>query len=230
MKILIAVLSCHSLRYYEESLRYTWEYEVPSEADFHFFLGKPDGVRVSDEVILPVEDDFSNLTHKTVAVYRWALEHGYDFVWKFDLDTLVRPQLLLSSGLEAHNWVGGQNSFFASGGAGYGLSKLAMEYVVEAGGAPGFEEDVHIARILLGKGLQLHNDERFKFCPGDVMDDRTITFHLSSVREWYFKGYRPEMLLEAWADQKARNYRSYTIPQAPSDSPQPMQKRTFRRK
>jgi hypothetical protein len=62
------------------------------------------------------------------------------------------------------------------------------------------------------------------------MDDTTITFHLSSIREWYFKGYKPEMMLEAWADQKARNYRPYAIVQPSSNSPQSMvQKRVFRR-
>ena len=98
-----------------------------------------------------------------------------------------------------------------------------MEYVVEAGGALGYEEDVHIARILLAHGIQLHNDPRYLFVPSAVMDDTTITYHLSSVREWYFKGYRPEMMLEAWADQKARNYKSYATPVALP------QRRVFRR-
>ena len=209
MKVLLAVLSCHSLRHYQQSVRCTWGTEVPPGVDLRFFLGVPQGPFESDEVFLDVADDFNNITFKTVAIYKWALEQGYDWCFKCDLDTLVRPKLLLSSGLEKYDWVGGQNQVFASGGAGYGLSRRAMEYVVAVGGVPGHEEDVHIARILLGHGVQLHNDPRFLFCPGNVMNDDTITFHLSSVREWYYKGYKPEMLLEAWEDQKNRNYRAY---------------------
>lgn len=230
-KILIAVLSCHSLRLHEQAIRNTWGVDKPAEVDLLFFLGKPRcNFRITDEVFLDVGDKFEDVTNKTVAMYKWALDEGYDFVFKCDLDTLVRPELLMQSGFEAFDWVGGQNSFFASGGAGYWLSKKAMQHVVEAGGAPGFEEDVHIARILLGKGVELHNDPRYLFVPGAVMDDSTITFHLSSIREWYFKGYRPEMMIEAWADQKARNYRPYAIIQPSSNSPQSMvQKRVFRR-
>jgi hypothetical protein len=203
---------------------------------YKFFLGRRTGihdasVRVPvDEVYLDVDDSFNGITEKTVAMYKWALGEGYDFVFKCDLDTLVRPNLLLESGFETFDWVGGQNSFFASGGAGYVLSKKAMGYVVEAGGAPGHEEDVHIARILLAHGMELHNDPRYQFVPGAVMNDSTITYHLSSVREWYFKGYKPEMLLEAWADQKAGNYRPYAIAQPSSNSPQPMAQRRFLRK
>jgi hypothetical protein len=224
MKVLIAVPSCHSLKQYEEVIQSTWGKDIPPEVDLRFFLGNPEVSLAHDEVFLKVEDGFDSLTNKTVALYAWALEQGYEFVFKCDLDTLVRPRLLLASGFEAYDWVGGANSFFASGGAGYVISRKAMQYVVDAGGAPGFEEDVHIARILLSHGIELHNDPRFKFCPGDVMDDHTITYHLSSVREWYFKGYRPEMMSEAWADQKTRNYKSYAAPLL-----QMLQKRVLRR-
>jgi len=210
MKVLLAVLSCHFLRHYQQSIRDTWAKEVSEDVSLKFFLGNPQGSSSeSDEVFLDVPDDFNNLTFKTVAIYKWALEQGYDFVFKCDLDCLVRVPLLLQSGFEAWDWMGGANSFFASGGGGYFLSRRAMEYVVAAGGVPGYEEDVHIAQVLLGNGLQLHNEPRFLFCPGDVMDDITITYHLSSIREWYYKGYKPEMMLEAWEDQKNRNYRAY---------------------
>jgi Galactosyltransferase len=233
VKILIAVPSCHSLKHYEQSIRDTWGAEVHPGVDLRFFLGRREGIHDAslfipspDEVKLDVGDTLDDLTHKAVAMYSWSLAHGYEFVWKVDLDTLVRPKLLLSSLLEAYDWVGGQNQYFASGGGGYGLSKRAMQYVVDAGGAPGLEEDVYVARTLLGQGIELHNDQRFKFCPGDVMDDNTLTYHLSSIREWYYKKYRPEMMYEAWEDQKNRNYKSY----APQNSVQArVQNRRLRR-
>jgi hypothetical protein len=233
MKVLIAVLSCHSLRHYEQSIRDTWGAEVPPGVDLRFFLGtKPPEsggfVAQNDEILLDVEDDFENLTYKMRAMCQWALIQGYDFTLKVDLDTLVQPKRFLESGFDAFDWTGGANSFFASGGAGNALSKRAMGYIVEQGGRPGHEEDVYVAYSLLNQGIQLHADPRYLFTPGAVMDDQTITYHLSSIREWWYKGYRPEMMYEAWADQKARNYRPYPIGQALFNSVQPI-RRTFRR-
>jgi len=240
-KVLIGVLSCHTLQHYEQSIRDTWAREVPPGIDLRFFLGtKPPFSGGFDEILLDVGDGFDSITNKTISLYAWALAQGYEFVFKADLDTLVRPKLLLASGFEAWDWTGGRNGYFASGGAGYWLSKRAMQYVVEAGGYPGYEEDTYVARVLLGKGVQLHNDPRYLFVPGAVMSDDTITYHLSSVREWYFKGYKPEMMLEAWADQKSRNYRPYAIISPSVNSPEPIVKppavlvnpprRAFRRK
>ena len=180
MKVLIAVLSCHSLRYFEQAARETWVRDIPEGVDYKFFLGCPS--ESSDEVSLPVGDGWSDITHKTVAMLKYALEQGYDFCWKFDLDTYVRPAML--TGLEQHDWAGGANSFFSSGGAGYGLSKRAMEIVVAHPIEPGPAEDVNTAHALLSQGIALHHDPRFLFVPGQVIQPDTITCHLSSVKAW----------------------------------------------
>ena len=129
---------------------------------------------------------------------------------KSDLDTLVRPKLLKSSGFEQYDWTGGANSFFASGGGGYCLSQRAMRAVVEHEIEPGPAEDVNTAHALLAQGIQLHPDQRFMFIPGQIMDDSTITYHLSSVKAWDAKA-TPTDMYSVWADQKARNYKSYAI-------------------
>lgn len=206
MKVLIAILSCHALRSYEQSLRDTWIKEIPEGIDYAFFLGAP--AQVEDEVSLPVDDTWDGITKKAVAVYAWALAQGYDFVFKADLDTLVRPTLLLQCGFENHDYMGGRNHFFASGGAGYWLSATAMKAVVEHSISTGAEEDVHTASALGAKGIPLHSDDRFKYAPGDKMDDSTITFHISSVKGWNSKA-TPEEMYSVWKDQKDRNYRAY---------------------
>lgn len=209
MKVLIAILSCHALRSYEQSLRDTWIKEIPEGIDYAFFLGSSD-LPEKDEVMLPVDDSFQGITTKMVAICTWALAQGYDFVFKADLDTLVRPGLLLQCGFEQHDYMGARNHFFASGGAGYWLSAAAMAAVVRHEITTGPEEDVHTAMALGAKGIPLHSDDRFKYAPGDRMDDATITYHLSSVKGWGSKA-TPEDLYSVWRDQKDRNYRAYTV-------------------
>jgi hypothetical protein len=209
VKILIATLSCHSLRLLENEERYTWVKEIPQGVDHKFFLGNPNlDVVYPDEVFLNVGDYFQDVTKKTVAMYKWVLESGYDYVFKCDLDTLVRPDLLLKCGFENHDYMGGQNSFFASGGAGYWLSRKAMQYVVRRPVTLGPEEDVHVAQSVIDNGLRLQADTRFKYLPGDVMDDQTITYHLGSIKGYEVKTLPGEML-KVWEDQKNRNYKAY---------------------
>ncbi len=197
MKILIAIPSCHSFRQYEQTVRDTWGPEVAPSSDLRFFLGNPQGTPSLDEVFLDVPDDWDGITKKCVEMFRWTLDQGYEFVWKVDLDTLVRPRQLLGSGLDVYDWVGGRNSFFASGGAGYGLSRRAMENVLRHPITTTCEEDVHMARALLEQGIELHADPRFKFIPGQSLNPEDLTMHLSSVRAWDAK-YQPWMMKEAW--------------------------------
>jgi hypothetical protein len=194
MKILIAILSCHAMRGHEQSLRDTWIKEIPEGVDHRFFLGTPNLDYVfSDEVFLSVGDAFQDVTHKTVAVCAWALAQGYDYLFKCDLDTLVRPLRLLESDFKLWDWVGGQNTFFASGGAGYTLSRRAMRAIVDHPIELGPAEDVNTAHALLSQGIALHADSRFKFYPGAMLEPDTITYHLSSVKGWSGKASPEEM-------------------------------------
>ena len=191
MKILIAILSCHALRGNEQSLRDTWIKDIPEGVDYRFFLGTPQ--IEPDEVALDVDDSFQGITEKTVALYAWALAQGYDYCVKVDLDTFVRPNLLMTCGFERHDYTGGQNSFFASGGAGYALSRKAMQAVVEHEIEQGPAEDVNTAHALLAQGIELHHDPRFLFAPGAVLSSDTITYHLSSVKGWSAKATPADM-------------------------------------
>ena len=196
MNELIAIPSCHALRDWHDTIRETWKKD--SSIDVKFFLGSPKVEAKEDEVFLDVGDSLGNLTHKVVEMFKWALSQDYDFVLKCDLDTLVRPQALLQSDFRQFDWVGGQNSFFASGGAGYWLSKRAMQIVVDHPIETAQEEDVHVARALLAAGIPLHHDPRYLFIPGSVLAGDTITYHLSSVKHWGAKA-TPEELRQAYA-------------------------------
>lgn len=193
MRTLIAVPSCHVLRHYEQAIRDTWGREVPNEVDLRFFLGDPVVSLSRDEVHLRVGDSLQDLTHKVVEMFKWALTQGYSWCMKADLDTLVRPLGLLQSDFRQFDWVGGQNDFFASGGAGYTLSRRAMKAVVDYPIGTAQEEDVHVARALLEIGITLHHDPRYLFIPGSVLTGDTITYHLSSVKGWSCKATPADM-------------------------------------
>jgi len=183
MKALIAIPSCHPMHRFEHAIRRTWGKDV-KDADLRFFVGNPAGEPEADKVFLNVGDTLQDLTHKVVAMFGWALDQSYDYAFKCDLDTLVRPQALLGSDFNQFDWTGGPNSFFASGGAGYWLSRRAMQAVVDHPIEPGPAEDVNTARALLAQGIELHGDARYKFVPGDVLDAQALTYHLSSVKAW----------------------------------------------
>jgi len=198
MKVLIAILSCHSLRHCEQVLRDTWLKDLPPGVDYKFFLGDPLLADEQDEVFLAVGDDLKSLTKKLRRTFSWSLHQEYDFVFKCDLDTLVRPNLLLSSGFENHDYVGGPNGFFASGGAGYWTSVKARAAAASDDRDQEEAEDVHTAQAVLDRGMVLHPDARYKFFPGAVLTPDTISYHLSSVKGWNGK-YEPQMMRDAYA-------------------------------
>lgn len=197
MKVLIAILSCHALRHLEQAQRDTWIKDIPAGVDYKFFLGYPLLDNTDDEVFTAVGDDLDSLTLKMKSIFRWSLYHDYDFVFKCDLDTLVRPALLLSSGFEAHDYSGGLNGFFASGGAGYWLSKNARAAAIADDRDQKQAEDVHTAQAVIDRGMVLHADSRYKFHPGAQLTPDTISYHLSSVRGWNAK-YEPSMMYAAY--------------------------------
>jgi len=197
MKILIAIASCHSLRHLQDSQRQTWIKDIPKEVDLRYFLGNPNTEDAdSDEVFLDVGDGYDYCTAKTIEQSKWVLKNGYDFVYKTDLDTLVVPKNLLANDFYLYDYVGGKNGpvslggngsestgIFASGGAGYWLSRKSVEIVasLEHPDPPRPEEDVIVAQALKRKGIELHPDPRYKWEPRAVFDGNTISYHLTST-------------------------------------------------
>lgn len=216
MKVLVALPSCYALRHLQQVVRDTWLKDL-SGADYKFFLGRREGihdcsVRVSeDEVFVDALDDLQSLTIKMQAVYTWTLYEGYDFVFKCDLDTLVRPSLLLTSGFENHDYSGGQNGFFASGGAGYWTSRKARELSVSDARDQRSAEDVHTAQAVIDNGLKFHADPRYKFIPGAILTTDTISYHLSSVKGWSGK-YDQQMMRDAYTLSGEYSQESNTRP------------------
>lgn len=175
-KILIAIPSSHGIDfigvpYRARALaqRQTWIPELRG-ADVRFFMGGGEP-QCGDEVCLPVDDSYAGLPAKTQAICRWAVEHGYDFVFKCDDDTYVRPERLLASGFEAHDYIGrvrgpSGNTVvcpapYCSGFA-YWLSAKALKAVAEAETYGDDAEDRFVGNVLLKAGIHPYHDDRYR--------------------------------------------------------------------
>src|SRR5216684_910675 len=99
MKTLIACTTCHgeSFRVKAASQLLTWGRDVRG-ADLKFFCGvDADNRKPSPtEVFLDCPDGYKERKQKMLAIFRWALEHGYEYVWKIDDDVYLRPERLLA--------------------------------------------------------------------------------------------------------------------------------------
>lgn len=131
-----------------EALRDTWFKDIEPFAhhvEARLFYGDD----------LGVPDDYEHLPHKTQAICKWALEHGFDFLFKCDDDTAVYVDRLVREVLERRfidygGYVAGE---MCTGGPGYWLSKRAMQAVVASGSPVHWAEDVNTGIALAQKNF-----------------------------------------------------------------------------
>src|SRR5208337_3948531 len=190
MKILLAIESCHRDRCLHQSLRDTWIKDIPVEVDYRIFSGSY--VSEPDEIHLQVDDSYLGLPYKTRAIMVWALEHGYDYIYKCDADTLVCPFNLLNSGFEKYDYMGGM---------------LICPDLKVANAIPNRkEEDCFVAETCRANDISLCGHPQFKFMPGAILTKGTISYHLSSVFGWRqdpkTPAYTPELMYREYAKFK----------------------------
>jgi hypothetical protein len=203
MKILVAVESCQANRYLHQAMLDTWLADLPNEIDFRFFIGGLDEPKTLEEWV-PCLDTYEGLAMKTKGACRWAYERGYDYVFKCDTDTVVNSKRLLNSGFNIYDYVGAENADnlppsvgsgcikFASGGAGYWLSKKAIEIISQGRTTDACGEDVYAALMLRERNIHPVWHEGYRWRPGSKIEGAT-TFHLSSALK---VKYRPELMYE----------------------------------
>jgi hypothetical protein len=201
VRILVAILSCHTNGHGQnwgsalrEAQRDTWLCDAV--VDHRYFMGRGEGPAMTDEVWLDVPDDYDSLPIKSLALIAWAYAHDYDFLFKCDDDTYCRMDRLLLSGFEAHDYSGfrkispwfGWAIEFAQGGAGYWLSRRAMQAVLGFAGKPCTwgPEDLNLARILAAHGIRLHHDPRYQWTMDSVPrpDNDIITAHRCTPQDF----------------------------------------------
>lgn len=149
------------------AIRETWLKDVVAAgADYKLFLGDGTTEYADDEVFLRCSDRYEDLPYKTQQICKWALEQGYDFLYRTDDDSYVWPARLLASDFHSHDYSGyclpypkHLEAHRYCGAPGFWLSRRAMELVV--GAQPDHNaDDLWVGRILYDAGIRAHRDTR----------------------------------------------------------------------
>jgi hypothetical protein len=210
MKALIAISSCGDFESNgsNQAMRDTWLKDIAaySSVQYKFFFGVGQNApQLPDSVILPdVDDGYGFLTYKTQASLRWAHEQGYDFVFRCFPDTYVCVDRLMACPFEDFDFYGDfrgevataevslqQAQDYASGGAGYFLSRKAFSFLLDApvlgiwrDDITPYAEDLWVGNRLgvCGTVLRYFSDVRFcnhgsRFWPNP--GNETVTAHMS---------------------------------------------------
>jgi len=106
-------------------------------------------------------------------MYRWILDNGYDRVFKCDDDTYVHIPRLLACGKDEFDFVGrpdlaNRYVHWMQGGAGYWLSRCAMEYLMNLPldyWKSHWAEDRLVGIAMYKSGLRVSNDRRLFDAP-----------------------------------------------------------------
>lgn len=153
------------------------------DADVCYFFGHGpldfDGVQWPEEVRLDVPDDYEHFRPKVQAMFRWAVDQGYDFVFKTDDDVLVIPQRLFS-GFTHHDYAGrvrgpsqenvapqiyGRAEAPFCSGFGYWLSNRAARIVANAPDNGDWAEDRFAGQALFRAGINPYFNRGFLLWP-----------------------------------------------------------------
>jgi hypothetical protein len=164
---LIEIVSCAKDRPKQVAPRETWVKEWGHLVDYKFLLGKGNENAESDEWIFDVPDDWNGVLCKDLASHRRALELGYDYVFHISLDCYpIIPRLLSAfHELQGRDYVGGSSDTpYYLGGAGYWLSRRALEVTSNAVAMPVAYDDMRIGEVLYKARIYAQADARYNTC------------------------------------------------------------------
>jgi hypothetical protein len=186
-------VSCRAYKARRQAQRETWiadaELAFPGPRPFviQSFTGSPENPFAeldADAIPLPCPDDYWAGPCKVQRIAYLALAGDYDFVFKCDDDTYIHVPRLLASGFEKHDYVGWtlEREYYAQGGAGYWLSKRALEAIVKHG-VKHYEEDAGVGLALAKEQIFPVHDSRYQpgMGPNEALapakDNSIITLH-----------------------------------------------------
>lgn len=189
-QLIVGVPSAKANKDKRTAIRETWA-PLNGEVETILIEGGAQGTSLSTQGILrlPCDDGYRSLIQKMQGFCRWILRRRvFQWLLKCDDDTYVamdRLKLLLDTATA--DYIGRDFGGFASGGAGYLLSRKAVEIVAAAPDVPAGEpEDVAISQILKTAGIFLHNCNQFeadKSGPWPEPGNSLITGHYVTPRQ-----------------------------------------------
>lgn len=189
MKKIVAIKSCHRDcgNGFNQAVRDTWLRAAP--VDYKFFVGNGTSVLAPDEEPLKCGDAYMDLPNKTRAIFRWVLDHAYDHAFMCDTDTYVVMRKLATYDPSGYDLIGYFNGSigvpravegkyaWVSGGAGYWVSRRAMELIVSKEPSS-WAEDLWVGQVV---GEAVHRGELKALYDTKYGDDNEITSHFCST-------------------------------------------------
>lgn len=140
--------------------------EVPGIRPLFFIGGNANLIDEPDVVVVNASDEYAFLPSKVLAFFRHALLHEkFDWLFKCDDDTYVAMHRLAELAECDHDLVGNHHflttKHYASGGAGYMLSRRYVEILVNESQIPAKgSEDLLLTKAALAKGARAHPSKR----------------------------------------------------------------------
>lgn len=179
----------------QTAVRETWAKHV-APATFKFFVGRTwEGPLPDDMIKLDCDDDYlEGLQRKIQLIGQYALDNGYDIVFKCDDDTFVYPDLvpyLCTTTVDYGGYV--WSGMSAAGGPGYVWSRRAMQAAVDTP-LTAFNsnyEDWHYSLVMQAAGIKVQHITGIEEEP-NVTHPVMLSYHPVSpkgMREAYQKHY-----------------------------------------
>lgn len=213
MKILIGLVTCHQYKYAAHdsaghktgpdeiranAARETWYksfHKYRDQLDLKFFYGwGAERDPEPDEVFLDAPDTYYELPAKVRAMFKYALDAGYDYCLKMDDDIYFRPSNFLRF-FQPVDYCGHElesNTLKWASGAAYVVSRRSMQLVVDTPWDKTWNsaEDQATGKILAANGIQLTHDHRYLCCHCSTCFqrfglDNLITIHTQSPRQMH---------------------------------------------
>lgn len=132
MNALISVITCEKNKAKAQECRDTWAPKLANRSfDVRFFLARQERQPKTDEVFLDCLDDYDGLPAKVKAMCRWAVEQGYETVFKCDDDTDIQANKFEIPDAEYAGLASFRPVPYCSGG-GYFLRNQALKVIAGA--------------------------------------------------------------------------------------------------
>lgn len=171
VKLLVGVCSCKKNIDKRRVIRNTWMNDVTHDsAAMFFYAGMADDAK-EDEVLLDCNDSYEFLPEKVLKFFAYCLDnYDFDYLFKCDDDTYVAfdrlHKLATTTDYNAVGYVAIDDKVtgnkYMSGGAGYLLSRQAVEAIVEEGLPNEGTEDVNVLMALMKQDITPVFDSRFR--------------------------------------------------------------------